>query len=73
MLPDRKIIQMKRFILGLFAAAILASPGFAASTKKMICNDTGKEVKSCCCSVKNGQFVCKFTNKAYDKCCCESK
>ena len=65
--------HMKSAILGLFAVALLTAPGFADSAKKMICTDTGKEVKACCCSVKNGQFVCKFTNKTYDKCCCESK
>jgi DTW domain-containing protein YfiP len=65
---------MKHAILGLFAATLLAAPtGFAASGKKMICTETGKEVKSCCCTVKNGQFVCKFTNKPFDKCYCESK
>jgi hypothetical protein len=51
----------------------LAAPGFAGSDKKMMCTETGKEVKSCCCTVKSGQFVCKFTNKALDNCCCESK
>jgi hypothetical protein len=63
---------MKRVILGLFAAAVLGAPAaFAAS--KMVCTDTGKEVKSCCCGVKKGKFVCKMTNKAHDKCCCESR
>jgi hypothetical protein len=39
----------------------------------MVCTETGKEVKSCCCTIKDGKFVCKMTNKAFEKCCCESK
>jgi hypothetical protein len=63
---------MKHVILGLMAAVVLAVPtGFAAS--KMICKDTGKEVTSCCCPVKEGKFVCKFTQKTHDTCCCGSK
>ena len=61
---------MKKIILGVIAAFTLMTPAFAA---KMVCTDTGKEVKSCCCAVKSGKFVCKMTNKQHDKCCCESK
>jgi hypothetical protein len=62
---------MKHALLGLMAAAMLASPAFAA---KLICKDTGKEVtSSCCCSVKDGKFVCEFTKKTHNTCCCESK
>ena len=61
---------MKRAFLAVAATALLALPAFGA---KMICSDTGKEVKSCCCSVKGGKFVCKMTSKTHDKCCCESK
>ena len=62
---------MKRVFLAIVATAVLAIP--AAFGAKMVCSDTGKEVKSCCCSIKDGKFVCKMTSKAHDKCCCESK
>ena len=46
---------MKHAIWAFVAAAFLAAPiGFAASAKKMVCTETGKEVKSCCCTVKDG-------------------
>ena len=61
---------MKRVLLGIAAAVLIVSPAFAA---KMVCTDSDKEVKSCCCSVKDGKFVCKMSNKTHDKCCCESK
>jgi hypothetical protein len=62
---------MKHTVLGLFAAVLLAAPtAFAA---KMVCKDTGKEVKACCCDVKNGKFVCKLDKKTHTKCCCESR
>jgi len=61
---------MKGTFLCLAVVAALATPLFAA---KMICTDTGQEVKSCCCSIKDGKFVCKITKKTHDKCCCESK
>ncbi len=64
------ILHMKKLFLGLTAAALLVTPAFAA---KMICKDSGKEVKSCCCLVKDGKFVCKMSKKTHDKCCCESK
>ena len=65
---------MKQAILGFAAAAFLVVPvGFAGSAKKMVCTETGKEIKSCCCAVKDGKFVCKMTNKAFEKCCCESQ
>ncbi len=35
-----------------------------------VCGETGKEVKECCCDIKDGKFVCKFTHKTFDKCCC---
>ena len=38
-----------------------------------VCGETGKEVKECCCDIKDGKFVCKFTHKTFDKCCCASE
>ena len=65
---------MKHAILGFVAAFSLVTPvGFAAPAKKMVCTETGKEIKSFCCAVKDGKFVCKMTNKAFEKCCCESQ
>ena len=61
---------MKRIFSVVALAALLVSPVFGA---KMVCTDSGKEVKSCCCSVKDGKFVCKMTKKTHDKCCCQSK
>ncbi|PYL15698.1 MAG: hypothetical protein DMF46_05245 [Verrucomicrobia bacterium] len=65
---------MRHPMLGLTAATLLvAATAFAAAPKKMVCSETGKEVKACCCDIKDGKFVCKFTHKTFDKCCCASK
>jgi hypothetical protein len=62
-------------LLGRLAAALLAAQtGFAYTAPRLVCSQTGKEVKAtCCCTVKNGKFVCKWTNKSFDKCCCERR
>jgi hypothetical protein len=56
--------------LPLVAALTAATVGLAASPK-LVCNLTGKEVKTCCCeTLKGGKFLCKLTGKTLDKCCC---
>lgn len=53
--------------LAVLAVAAIAS----AASPKLVCNLTGKEVKTCCCDLqKNGKFLCKLTAKTLDKCCC---
>ena len=65
---------MRHSMLGLTAATLLiAATTFTAAPKKMVCSETGKEVKECCCDIEDGKFVCKFTHKTFDKCCCASK
>ena len=64
---------MRHSMLGLTAATLLIAATTSAAAPKMICSETGKEVKECCCDIKDGKFVCKFTHKTFDKCCCASK
>ena len=66
---------MRYMLLGLLAAAVLcAQTGSAYTAPRLVCSQTGKEVKAaCCCMVKNGKFVCKWTNKSFEKCCCERR
>ena len=49
-------------LLGLLAAAVLcAQTGSAYTAPRLVCSQTGKEVKAaCCCMVKNGKFVCQM-------------
>ena len=62
---------MKKITLGLFVAALLATPSFAES-KKMVCQDTKKAVSKCCCeSSKDGKFYCTLSKKTHDSCCCK--
>jgi hypothetical protein len=61
---------LKKTILTLCAATVLVPGAFAA---RMICTNTDKEVKACCCDIKDGKFVCKMTKKVQKKCCCDSK
>ena len=52
-------------------AAILVSAAATAASPKLVCNLTGKEVKTCCCTKqKNGKLLCKLTGKTVEKCCC---
>jgi hypothetical protein len=64
---------MRYMLLGLLAATLLfAQTGSGYTAPRLVCSQTGQEVKAaCCCMVKNGKFVCKWTNKSFEKCCCE--
>jgi len=61
--------RLKRW-LPLMVMTVIASVGFAASSK-MTCTKTGKQIDKCCCEIKNGKFYCKLTKETYDKCCCK--
>jgi hypothetical protein len=65
--------HMKTALLGSLVAMLFAQSDFAYTAKRMVCSQTGKEVKACCCIVKDGKFVCKMTNKSFEKFCCESR
>ena len=43
-----------------------------ATTGKMRCTLTGKEVDKCCCEKRaEGKLYCPLAKKAIEKCCCE--
>ena len=56
--------------LPLMATMLIASVAFATSSR-MTCTLTGKEVKTCCCEQKNGKLFCTLAKKEVDKCCCK--
>jgi len=56
--------------LPLLVALAIGTIAFATSPK-MKCTLTGKEVETCCCEQqKNGKLFCKLAKKEVDKCCC---
>jgi hypothetical protein len=57
-------------LLTLILASLFAVAAFGAGTdKKLFCTAAKKEVKSCCCEMKDGKSYCKLTGKTFDKCC----
>jgi hypothetical protein len=64
---------MKSF-LTLILACLFAVAAFGADTNQpMFCTAAKKEVKTCCCEMKDGKSYCKLTGKTFDKCCCIPK
>ncbi len=52
-------------------AALAIAASASATSPKMVCTLTNKEVKTCCCEKqKNEKLLCKLTGKTLDKCCC---
>jgi hypothetical protein len=61
---------MKALLTLMTAVLFIGGTAFAAE-QKLLCNLTGKEVKTCCCEKqKNGKLLCKLTGKTVEKCCC---
>ena len=61
-------------LLTLILACLFVAAAFGADTEQtMFCTAAKKEVKTCCCEMKDGKSFCKLTRKTFDKCCCISK
>lgn len=58
-----------KLILG---SLLLAGAAFGTSPK-LYCTAAKRDVKTCCCEMKDGKSVCKLTGKTFDKCCCVKK
>jgi hypothetical protein len=61
---------MKRLTMAVLLGLVTLSA--FASSQKMTCTLTGKEVKTCCCEQqKNAKLFCKLSKKEVDNCCCK--
>ena len=61
---------MKKTLLGVAAAALLAAGGWAIAvdaTAKAPSNPAA----DCCCIVENGELVCTITGEVLRECCCK--
>ena len=65
----RNSMRPIRKLLPLIATIAIAALATASTT--MTCTLTGKEVKECCSTMKDGKMFCKLAQKSVDKCCCK--
>ena len=49
------------------------TPRSGESQSGLICMLTGKEIRACCCQLKDGQLYCPLANTTIQTCCCKSK
>lgn len=61
---------MKHKGLMTIVASILLVGSVFGAQPKLFCTAAKKEVKTCCCEMKDGKSTCKLTGKTFDKCCC---
>lgn len=65
---------MKTLLLATLVSAFTAAVVFGTDANQtLFCTAAKKEVKTCCCEMKDGKSFCKLTGKTFDKCCCVSK
>ncbi len=67
---------MIRFISIAVLSLVLAgsaTPWSGESKSGLICTLTGKEIRACCCQLKDGQLYCPLANKTIQTCCCKSE
>lgn len=64
---------MKNPIWKTALATLAVASTSVAAQPKLFCTVAKKEVKTCCCEMKDGKSLCKLTGKTFDKCCCVTK